>query len=152
MFGLIPWTRRTALLPRPETPLGWMPEEFERLFNRFLTGGPVREMPEWPHWWGLTTEERENEVVIRVELPGLEPGEVKVEFMGERLTIEAEHREPAEKPEETAERVHAHVKRVLTLPAGLEPEKAEATHRHGVLEVRVPRRPEAVARKVEVKT
>jgi len=151
MFGLIPWTRRTALLPRTETPFGWMPEEFGTLLNHFFTE-PVMETPEWPHWWGLTTEEREKEVVVRVELPGFEPPEVKVEIVGERLTVEAEHREPAEKPEEAAERVYAHVKRVLMLPPGTAPEKAEATYRHGVLEVHVPRTPEAVARRIEVKT
>jgi len=155
MFSLMPWTRRTALLPRTETPFGWMPEEFGRMLNRFFTMEPVMETPEWPHWWGLTTEEKEKEVVVRVELPGFEPPEVKVEVVGGRLTVEAEHREPAEKPEkpeETAERVYAHVKRVLTLPSGVEPEKAEATYRHGVLEVHVPRTPEEVGRRIEVKT
>jgi HSP20 family molecular chaperone IbpA len=48
--------------------------------------------------------------------------------------------------------VVAHVKRVVTLPAGIEPEKVEAVLRNGILEVRVPRKPEAVGRRIEVKT
>jgi HSP20 family molecular chaperone IbpA len=40
----------------------------------------------------------------------------------------------------------------LTLPAGLELEKAEATYRNGVLEVLLPRGPEMVGRRIEVKT
>jgi len=148
MFGLIPWTRRTALLPRAETPFGWIPE----VFTRFFTPEPVTEMAEWPHWWGMTTETGEKEVVMKVEMPGFEPAEVKVELVGGELVVEAEHREPAEKPEERAERMYAHVKRVMTLPPGVEPEKAEATYRHGILEVHVPRTPEAVGRRIEVKT
>jgi len=153
MFALTPWTGRTALLPRAESLFGLMPEEFERMFNRFFPTWPVMETPEWPHWWGMTTEEKEKEVVMRVELPGFTPEEVKVEVLGGRLTVEAEHREPAAKPEEeTPERAYAHVKRVITLPPGVEPEKAEAVHRNGVLEVHVPRAPEAVGRRLEVKT
>jgi len=153
MFALKPWTRRTsALLPRTETPLGWMPEEFATLFNRFFTGWPVPETPELPYSWPLTLEEKEKEVVVRAELPGFELEELKVELRAERLMIEAEHKEPAKKGEEKTERAYAHVKRMITLPPGVELEKAEAAYRNGVLEVRVPRKPEIVGRRLEVKT
>jgi len=131
---------------------GWMPEEFERFFAPFVTGLPVMEAPEWPYGWGLTTEEKEKELVVRVEMPGFKPEELKVELTPEQLTVEAEHKEEAEKGKEETERVYAHVKRVVTLPAGVETEKAEATYRSGVLEVHVPRTPEAVGRRIEVKT
>jgi HSP20 family protein len=158
MFALKPWTKReTTLLPRMERPFGWMPEEFGRWFNRFFTRWPMEFFEEEEYPWGLTMEEKEKEIVVTVEVPGFEPKEVKVEVVGERLTVEAEHREPAETPEkkkgeEPSERAYTHVKRVVTLPVGIEPEKAEAVLRNGVLEVRVPRKPEAMGRKIEVKT
>jgi len=149
MFALKPVTKRMmAPLPRAEKPFGWLPEDFETLFNRFLTGWPVLETPEWPYRWGLTTEEKEKEFIVRVEMPGFTPEEVKVEMFGEELTVEAEHKElveKPEKPEEKVERNFAHVKRVLTLPAGVEPEKAEALYRNGVLELHLPRKPEALS-------
>jgi len=158
MFALMPRMKRTtALLPRAETPFELLPEEFETLFNRFFTW-PVAEMPERVYAWGMTMEEKEKEVVVRVELPGFEPSEVKVEVLGERLTVEAEHKEPEpkepaeKKPEKATERVHAHVKRMVTLPEGVELEKVEALFRNGVLEVHLPRKPEAVGRRIEVKT
>jgi len=155
MFALKPFTKRTtALLPRVESPFNWLPEEFGNLFNRFFTL-PVMETPEWPYRWALTTEELEKEYVIRVELPGFAPEEVKVELMGEELVVEAEHKEPVEKTEkaeEKVERMYAHVKRVMTLPPGVDLEKLEAIYRHGVLELHLPRKPEAVGRKIEVKT
>lgn len=153
MFALMPWTERSsALAPRTETPFGWMTEEFERLFNRLLPAWPVMETPELPYSRGLTVEENEKEMIVRAELPGFEPAEVRVELLGERLTVEAEHREPAEKPERITERAYAHVRRVITLPPEVEPEKTEATYRNGVLEVHIPRRPEEVGRRIEVKT
>jgi HSP20 family protein len=152
MFALKPWRRTMARLPRVETPFGWMTEEFPALFNRLFANWPEMETPEWLYPWGVTTEEKEKEFLVRVELPGFEPEEVNVELMAERLTIEAEHKEPAEEGKGKPERAYAHVKRTMTLPAGLVLEKAEAVYRNGVLEVRVPRKPEAVGRRIEVKT
>jgi len=156
MFALTPWRRGSrAPLARAEFPFGWMREEFPALFNRLFTDWPILETPEWPIGWGMTTEETEKEIVLRIEMPGFEPAEVNVELTGDRLTVEAEHKEPAEKGEkakETVERAYAHVKRVMTLPPAVEPEKAEAILRNGVLEVHLPRKPEAVGRRVEVKT
>lgn len=151
MFALTPFKRTTALLPRMETPLGRMSEEFETLFNRLFNGWPVMETPEWPYRYALTTEEKEKEYVVRAEMPGFTPEEVKVELTGERLTIEAEHKEEPKKGEEKAERTYTHVKRLITLPPEIELEKVEAIYRNGVLEVHVPRKPEAVGRKIEVK-
>jgi len=155
MFALMPWRKReTALLPRAETPFGWLPEEYERLLTRFLPTWPVMETPEYP--WGMTMDEKEKEVVVRVELLGFELEEVKVEVVGELLTVEAEHMEPVEKKEgkekEKVERGYAHVKRMVTLPPELELEKIEAVYRNGVLEVHLPRKPEVVGRRIEVKT
>jgi HSP20 family protein len=147
MNALAPMTRRgMAMLPRSEFPFALMPERFAALVNRFFAGRPMMEAVE-P---ALTMEEGEKEVVIRAELPGFEPAEVRVELLGERLTIEAEHREPAEE-KEAAERVTAHVRRVVTLPPEVEGERAEAVYRNGVLVIRVPRRPEAMPRRIEVK-
>jgi len=155
MFGLVPRAKKAALVPKAEYPLRWMPEEFSNLFNRVFNRWPMMPMlpeePEWEPRWGLTVEEKEAEFLVKAEMPGFEPNEVKVELLGERLTIEAEHKVPAEKGKEE-ERVYARVKREFTLPVGVNPEKIEATYKNGVLEVKIPRTPEAVGRRIEVKT
>jgi len=158
MFALKPVTRMMPPLPRAEMPFGWLKEEFAPLFARLFEGWPVMETPEWPYRWAMTTEEKEKEVLVKFELPGFAPEEVKVELLGEELMIEAEHKEPVEKtekpekPVEKVERTYAHVKRVMTLPPNVELEKITALYRNGVLEVYLPRKPEAVGRKIEVKT
>jgi len=149
MFALMPWRRaRREMLPRTATPFGRMTEELERMFERFFSW-PVMEMPE--EYWSLSSEEKEKEVVIRAELPGFAVEEVRVEWVGGRLMIEAEHKAPAEGAEAKTEREQAHVRRSILLPTGVEPEKAEATFRNGVLEVHLPRTPEATPRRIEVK-
>jgi len=150
MFALMPWTtRRTELLPRTENLFEWVPEEFERLWNRFAAE-PMMEITEPIYRWGTTMEERENEIVVRSELPGFTPEEVRVELLGGRLTIEAEHK-AAQEEGERRERERAHMRRTVTLPSGIAAEKVEAVYRNGVLEVHVPRTPEAMPRRIEVK-
>lgn len=161
MFGLMkPFKRTGTWLPRTETPFGFIPEEFEKLFNRFVESPWFVENREWPYRWALTMEEKEKELLVRFELPGFTPEEVKIELMGERLVVEAEHKAPAKpekKEEEKAEKVetereYVHVKREVTLPPEVEPEKAEAEYRNGILEVRIPRKAEMVPRRIAVKT
>jgi len=52
MFALMPWTTRTSLLPRIESPFARIVEEFGTLVDRLLTNWPAMETPEWPSWWG----------------------------------------------------------------------------------------------------
>jgi len=153
MFALKP-RANAPLLPRVERPfrdLEGIPGLFNRLFSAWpVMDWPLAEMAEWEPRWDTTIEEKDAEYVLRAELPGFEPAEIKVEVTGEMLTIEAEHKEAAEKKEAKAER-YDHVKRSFTLP-GVEPDKVEATYRNGILTVKVPRKPELVGRRVEVKT
>jgi len=139
-----------ARFPRTETPFGWMMEPFPSLVNRLFANLPLMEVPEilGPR---MTMEEAEKEFIVRAELPGFEPAEVKVELLGERLVMEAEHKVPADSKDE-AERTFAHVRREITLPPEVEIEKIEAAYRNGVLEIHLPRRPEAVGRRIEVRT
>jgi HSP20 family protein len=134
---------------RGYTPFDLLRHEFASLFNRALPMWPFE--PTWEmEPWGFEMEERENEVVLRAELPGFEMKELEVMVRGNELTVLAEHKEPAEG--EAVEGKHARLERSVTLPTGAVPEKVEATYRNGVLEVHVPLTPEAKPRRIEVKT
>jgi HSP20 family protein len=102
----------------------------------------------WPFHSAFTVEEADRETVLRAELPGFAPEEIAVEVRGDVLTVEAEHGEGEGKE---AGRSYAHVKRSLALPAAVEPAGIEAAYRHGVLEVHLPRKAEALGRRIEVK-
>jgi len=150
MIALMPYARRNSLLPRVDSPFARIPE-FGTLIDRFLNSFLDTDVPETPNY-AVTTEENDKEFLVRFELPGFEPAEVKVELTGDRLTVEAEHREPAAKPEEGPDRVRTRVRRMITLPPEIDLEKVQATYRNGMLEVHIPREPEAAGRRIEVKT
>ena len=95
-------------------------------------------------------------MLVKADLPGIEPKEVELSVEGKTLTIKGERK--AEETHEEGKVFHHEVhygafERTLTLPAEVEAEKIEASYHNGVLEVKVPL-PEAVVPKkvaIEVK-
>jgi HSP20 family protein len=80
-------------------------------------------------------------LLLRADVPGIKPEEVKVEVEDDVLTISGEHREESEEKKESyvrRERRFGSFSRSMVLPRGVEPDKIEATVDDGVLEVRVP--------------
>jgi HSP20 family protein len=129
-------------------PFRLMRREFESLFDRFFGAWP--EPCETPIRT-LETEEKEKEYLVRSELPGFEPSEIEVEVRGDILTVKAEHKE-AKEGEGKKEARYAEFKRTVSLPPGTEGEKTEARYHNGILEIHLPKGPEAVGRRIEVKT
>ena len=85
--------------------------------------------------------EREGELVIHAELPGLTREQVKVEVTDDAVTLRGEHKE--EKKEERKgyyynECRHGSFFRSIPLPEGAEASKATAEFKNGVLEVMMP--------------
>jgi HSP20 family molecular chaperone IbpA len=149
MFSLIPWGELSkAMGPRTGDPFGMMRRDMEALVNRVFGENALLPEMEPERFWGVTAEENEKEIVLRFELPGFEPGEVSVNLAGTVLTVEAVRPAPEEKKEAEARRV----RRVITLPGNVEPEKLEAVYRNGMLEVHVPWAPAARGRAIAVKT
>lgn len=147
MFGLIPRRKEK----RPEKALGLM-EEFAPVFERFFGRWAAPFAPLWeePEFWALELEDKGAEFIVRAEVPGFEPAEIEVLLAGELLTVRAEHKRPPE-GEEKKEVIERRLERTVLLPAGVVPEKVEACCRNGVLEVHLPKTPEMVARRIEVK-
>jgi HSP20 family protein len=158
MFGLTPRRREReaerALTRREPTPLALLRRELASLFDRGFSGWPVPFESAWELMepWGLEVEDTGQEVLVRAELPGFEASELDVQLTGNLLTVRAEYREEAgEKGPEAVERRCSRLERTLTLPEGIEPDKVEAHYVNGVLEVHVPKSPEAQPRRIEVK-
>jgi len=155
MFGLMPGKRERshALAPRIGDPLRLFRDEFDELFDRFLERWPlVEEGERFPPTWGLDVDEKGKEVTIRAEIPGFDAADLDVRVSGDLLTIQAEHKtEKGKEGEEKAER-YAKVSRSVTLPPGTETDKVEATYRNGILELKMPKKPEEAGRKIPVLT
>jgi HSP20 family protein len=154
-FNLIPWKKRenSGLVPqRTEHPLNRIKDEFDALFDRFFGRLPAPFDADWgwERGWGLDLDDRGKEVVVRAEAPGFEPSEFDVQVSGNVLTIRAEHQEEGREGGEYCRHLRFH--RSVTLPAGTQADQVEARYRNGVLEVRLPKSPQAQGKRIEVKT
>ncbi len=122
--------------------------DIERLFDDFLGRRwmrpalwqrPFAELPAFP---GVDVIDREDEVVVRAEVPGYKKEEIEISVADSLLTIKGETR--AEEKEEKGdyyrcELSHGAFSRSIDLPAGVDDTKAKASMKDGVLELTLPK-------------
>ncbi|MDH3750316.1 MAG: Hsp20/alpha crystallin family protein, partial [Gammaproteobacteria bacterium] len=86
--------------------------------------------------------DREKELVVRAELPGVEKDDVEVTVMGDRLMIEAEREFEEEEKKETFYRHElgfGELMRTIALPVEVDVEHIEAELKDGILNVILPK-------------
>lgn len=162
MFNLIPWKRKSEakgreLAPYQSHPLAELRGEFDSLFDRFLTrwAEPFGAELGLGRFWAADVEENDQEVVVKAEVPGFEPGELDVQVSGNVLTVKAEKKEERKGKEGDGryeERHYRNFQRSVTLPPGIDPDKIEARCKNGLLEVHVPKSEETKGKRIPVKT
>jgi HSP20 family protein len=92
--------------------------------------------------------------VLTAEVPGLLPENLDVSVDGNRVTLRGERK--IEIPDEPGTGVHRRerqagiFRRTFELPAAPESDKIEATYRHGVLRVRLPKPVSRQARQITI--
>ena len=100
--------------------------------------------PGFPRWSLLAAEleETPRDVLVRIELPGLDRDDCHVTIEGNVLRISGEKRFERDTEESTyhvMERAYGAFVRTMPLPRNVNADKAEASFRHGVLTVRLPK-------------
>lgn len=144
--------------PFGESPFGLMnrfAEEMDRLFEDFGMGrgwlAPRFGRELGPRGWGAMDQalwspqvevfEREGQLVVRADLPGLNKDDIKVDITGDALTIQGERKQEHEEKREgyyRSERGYGSFYRSIPLPEGVNAEEAKANFRDGVLEITIP--------------
>lgn len=134
---------RFALTPR--FPAFW--RDVDELF------GPAARQPD-PLTPAADIIETDKTVELHLDMPGIAPEAIDVKVEGDQLTITAERKD--EKTVEDKgwirrERARGTFTRTFTLNDTLDGTKPEATYRHGVLTVTLPKREAAQPRSLKVK-
>lgn len=98
----------------------------------------------FPRWSLLAgeLEETRSDVVVRVELPGLDKDDCEITIDGNMLHIRGEKRFERETSDSTyhvMERAYGSFQRAIVLPRNVRVDKASASFRNGVLTVRLPK-------------
>lgn len=92
-------------------------------------------------------------VTVEASLPGYKPEDVEITIENGTLNIQA-HSESETREGEGESLVteirRGSVSRMVTLPAGLEPDKATASYEHGILKLRIPKAEAVKPRQIRI--
>ena len=135
-------------------PVAQIRSEMERLFDGFfgtspfgLPGAMDLAAP------ALDISETDDQVVVRAELPGVDPKEVNVMVTGDLLTVSGEKKSQNEQTGENyyvSERHFGSFQRSIRLPSHVDRDAVSANYTNGVLTIRLKKQESAKARKVKV--
>jgi HSP20 family protein len=103
-------------------------------------------------WMPLDAYRKGDEVVVELDLPGVDPASIELTVEKNVLTVSAERKEHREDDAEVlvAERWFGRFTRQLFLGEGLDLDNVHASYDHGVLRIRVPVAEAAKPRRVEI--
>jgi HSP20 family protein len=127
--------------------LGELRSRFDRMFDELANG---RERA-----WTLAidVEPDNGNLVVRADVPGIKPEEVKIEVEDDILTVSGEHEERKEEKDKhyvRRERRYGSFSRSMALPPGVDAGKIKAKTHDGVVEVTIPLPQEAKKETVKI--
>lgn len=115
---------------------------------------------DWPYegatknWYpAMDLVEEKDRLVLRLELPGIDPKAVEINLQGNLLTIQGERKEESEIEDGTIlkrERRVGTFQRTLQLPYGVQSDKVKASYDKGVMTISLPKLEAQIGRQIPV--
>lgn len=148
MGALTPW--------RPRRELERIERRMQDLFERFFgeSGEQKRLLWKTEAWMPAVESHVENgNLIVKTDLPGIDPKEVSISVTGNQLTIEGERKQEEKKEEKDYfyhELSYGKFSRSMELPAGVDADKVKARYKDGVLEITIPAPQELASKRVQI--
>jgi HSP20 family protein len=131
-------------------------ERMNRLFNESYRSQQSSE-DDWAlgGTWAPAVDiyEQDNNIVIKAELPGVDPKDVDIRLDNNVLTIQGERKFDNEVKKESyhrVERSYGAFTRSFTLPNTVDPNSIKAEFKEGVLRITLPKREEAKPKQIQI--
>jgi HSP20 family protein len=154
MRSLIPWRRKEGQ-SAPDNALTEFRTEVDDLFNRFF--GSSGWLPGTYFSKGFApafdVSETDEDIIVKAELPGVDPKEIEVNLTGATLTVKGEKKEEREEKTENMHRIErsfGSFSRSVTLPCEVKEDKIEATFKDGVLNLKLPKAESSKKRSIKI--
>lgn len=106
-----------------------------------VQSGDLATFPRWSLLAG-EVEEMDKEIVVRLEVPGMEKEDFSITVEGNTLYLSGEKRYERETLDSTyhvMERAYGAFQRTIPLPRNVDAERAQASYKNGVLSIRMPK-------------
>jgi HSP20 family protein len=126
----------------------------DRLWDRFFSERPALDMLEKSWEPTLDISETKSDLIVKAELPGIDPKEIDISLTGDTLTIKGEKQQEKEEKEENyyrIERSYGIFSRTIKLPVSVQNNKIKASYQHGVLKITLPKSEEAKQKQIKIK-
>jgi HSP20 family protein len=151
-MAIVKWT--------PMRELESIRRDMERLMGDFVEPFPARHRFGWPRLSGngayspsVELINRDNEYLVRVELPGIDKKDLDLTITDDTLTIKGEAKRSEEVQEDDyllSEVTYGKFSRTITVPTEVESEKAKAKTTNGILEITLPKKKESKPKEIKV--
>jgi HSP20 family protein len=140
---------------KPFRELERMRREMDRLWDSFFEGKPAKRGEEAGEWLPtLDVSETKNELVIRAEIPGIDPKDIDISLVNDILTVKGEKKQEKEEKDENyhlIERSYGSFSRTIRLPKEVQSDKINASYKNGILKVALPKSEEAKKKEIKIK-
>jgi HSP20 family protein len=153
-------SRRPAADVAPHRAWQRIADEMDRMMSGFGLAPRWQPAPLWSAsaagLWAPDVDvyQKDDQLIIKADLPGLRKEEVSVEIADDTVTIQGERKTERQEDREgyfRSERSYGSFCRVIPLPEGAMTDQAKANFHDGVLEVTLPAPPQATkSRKLEI--
>ena len=129
-----------------------MEREFRRMLRDFE---PTSEEPASMAVWMPPVDiyETDNEIVVKTDLPGIDPKDLDIRIENNVLTIKGERKMEQTVKDDSYHRiesVYGTFTRSFSLPAAVEEDKIKAEYKDGVLRVTLPKKQQAKPKQIKV--
>ncbi|HBA56073.1 Hsp20/alpha crystallin family protein [Syntrophorhabdus aromaticivorans] len=128
-------------------------DEMDKLFEDFFGKAGFPSIAEGAWVPPVDIHETKKDVVVVVDIPGLDPKDVAISILEDRLTVKGERKKEEETKDADyyrSERVYGSFQRILQLPSEVVGDKAKASYKDGVLKVTIPKSQKSVPKEVKV--
>jgi len=132
-----------------------MRKEMDRLWDSFFEGGLRRRAEGGGEWLpSLDVSETKNELVVKAEVPGMDPKDIDISLSDGMLTIKGEKKQEKEEKQadyHLVERSYGAFTRSVQLPKEVQSEKINASYKNGILKITLPKSEEAKKKEIKIK-
>jgi HSP20 family protein len=128
-------------------------DEMDKLFEDFFGHAWFPSVAESGWIPPVDIHETKKDIVVTMDVPAIDPKEVTISVIEDRLTIKGERRKEEETKDADyyrAERVYGSFQRIIQLPSEVVGDKAKASYKDGVLKITIPKSQKAVPKEVKV--
>jgi HSP20 family protein len=126
----------------------------DRILDVFFEGRSIRG-PKVTEEWGplLDVSETGDDIVVKAEIPGMDPDDINISLTGDMLTIKGEKKPEKEKEEDyhIMERNYGTFTRSVRVPTEVQNNKISATYKNGILKIVLPKSEKAKKKEIKIR-